>query len=608
MNWDRIIKLNFGLLLFTLLMLWIRPLNDLRSYVLIGGRDFSDKVFVYGDSVMEQVFAVDRDADSIEILVAPLDKTSGGSYYVFVLDGEGIQLDSFETPIGMIPNSGLMKYHISDGLKSGRDYRIEVKAPELRQDTAIMVSSAISAYKKHFNVFAFLAIILAFSIANLWFVFEKYNIEVLSMPVLIATGLIMFLILAPGSAPDESFHYYSSLKMSNVLMGREDINHVEAGYEYEFTDGINANSAYVKQWSVFKKLSGDGREMISCEQGSSPVSNPLAHLAPAIGITIGRFMGLGFIGIYTLGRVFNMAQYIALVYMAIKLVPKNKELMLITAIVPMAMQQCTCMSYDSIVNGLSMLFTAYVLRMINNKKGLEIKSIVICTLIIIALAPIKVVYIILVLLLLAVSKDYAKKVLPIIGLAGMVLLFFKWRTIWDIMNNSVGEAWWTGGLESHTLSFVLEHPLRYIKAIVYSVENDGLTYLKDMIGIGLSTSRVAIPDYLAITYISIIVLCALTEKESILENKWQRRVFLLTSLIGTVAIFTVYLLNCTIYGQPRIMGVQGRYFIPFIVPVLYCIQRKKLKLDIDRRILFVPVWFIQIGYIVYALSQISYDI
>ncbi len=603
-----LIKLNIGLIILTLMMLWIRPLDDLRNYVLVGNRDFSDRVFVYGESVMSQEFTLDVDADTVEILVSAIDKNIGGTYNVRLYDRDGNSICSFETYVSELPDDAVMKYRIRGGLSGGYNYRIVVDAPDLTQETAIIVAGSVSVYKTYFNLFAVLAILLVFIAANIWVRCRDKSIELISLPVLIISAFVFFLILAPGSTPDESFHYYSSFRSSNMLMARKDVNLMESGYRYDFVDGSNDVGSYLKQIKDIRRLKDVDRELIPCEQDTSTYRNIFAHLAPALGITLGRLAGLNFMGIYTLGRLFNMLQYVFLAYFAVRLVPRNKELMLMIAIMPMVLQQCVCMSYDSIVNGLSLLFISYVLKIIYDKRGMTVKQAIICVLLMAILAPVKIVYVVLALLLLAVSKDYAKKTIPVIGIAGIVLLVFKWKDIWVVLNNSVGEAWWTGGLESHTLSFIFEHPLRYIRAVLYSIEADGLTYIKDMVGIGLSVSRITISDYIALIYIVLVVLCVFSEGEPVLENKWQNVVFVLTSVVGIMAIFTVYLLNCTVYGQPRIMGMQGRYFIPFIVPILYCIHGKNVRVEMNRRALFVPIWFIQIDYIIYALNQVGYDI
>ncbi len=603
-KWKPYIKLNTALLVFVLIMLWIRPVVSLREYVIPAVPDFNDRTIVYGDRKMEQSFLIGKDADAVELYMVAINETGFGRYDIAIKDQEGNITGSWTGNIRDISRDARMTYRIRDGISGDRRYFIEVSGSELDPDNAIMVANGFSVYKERLNLYAVFALAVLFITANTWLAMRDKDISKRALPVLAGCGIITFLILAPGSLPDEEFHYYSSFKMSNVLMGRGNINEVEEAYRFAYSPGINTNSAYVDQLYGIGRITGaEGK--FECSEGADPYKNPVSHLAAALGITAGRIFRLNYAGVYALGRLFNMIQYVIMEYIAIRIIPHNRELMLMLSILPMVLKQCSGMSYDAVVNGLSFIFISYILKIINDDKGILKHNAVICALILIVLAPVKVVYIILAILLLAVSKKYILRLVLPLGAVGTVFLMLKWNTIVSIANSSTGEPWWTGGLESHTFSFLYEHPLRYIRALIYSIEMDGLTYIKDMAGIGLATGSVVIPDYLALGLIILVILCALTGENPFREERWQKTIFIITSVIGVVSIFTLYLFNCTVYGQPRIMGAQGRYFIPFMVLPLFCIGGKRINIDIDRSKLFVPVWFIQTGYIIYALSQVN---
>ncbi len=476
--------------------------------------------------------------------------------------------------------------------------------------TAVMVLikplSKLKGLTEMVNVFALIAIVTVFLMANIWLALKDRGVVSYALPVTLLAGFMMLVLLAPGSAPDEKFHYYSSLKLSNVLLFRSNINEMECEYEFTLEEMRNANDSFVMQKEgLFRRGSFDNGTM-EVPDAASPYRNFISHLAPAIGMSIGRLLRLNFISVYFLARLFNLIQYALLAYLAVRLVPVNKELMLMIALMPMPLQQCTGTSYDSVLNGLSMVFIAYVLKIINSRKRPAVKELVICLILLILLAPVKIVYILLAIMLLAISKDYLIKALPVFIVAGVVLFMIKGDDIMAIASGSYGEEWWTGGLEAHNIAFLYQFPLRYIKAIIYSLEMDGITYIKDAAGIGLCAASVTIPDMFAIGYLLVMFLCALSVREYIVPERWQRVMILITSVMGIMAIFTVFLFGCTVYGRPRIMGAQGRYFLPFLIPAIYCLKGKRIHTDIERSDLLLPAWFILMGYVIFAAGQVSY--
>lgn len=62
----------------------------------------------------------------------------------------------------------------------------------------------------------------------------------------------------------------------------------------------------------------------------------------------------------------------------------------------------------------------------------------------------------------------------------------------------------------------------------------------------------------------------------------------------------------TNYGNAFIAGVQGRYFIPFIIPIILIMRTDKITVNVDNNKLFCVYWFLQAGVMNCILSNVVY--
>lgn len=70
------------------------------------------------------------------------------------------------------------------------------------------------------------------------------------------------------------------------------------------------------------------------DMGSNP---PQAKILSALGITIGRVLGLGAVPVYYLGRLFNFAGFVALAYFAVRFTPVGKRIFMVASCLPMTL-------------------------------------------------------------------------------------------------------------------------------------------------------------------------------------------------------------------------------------------------------------------------------
>ena len=641
-----IISFNISLLLFMFLMLWIKPVDGLRKYNIYSHPGEAEEVIlpVYGDRSVTQFFICSDNSDSFEIFLSPVNKEYHGSFKVSLLNETGGIIEEWNTD-KLDTADGWVQYRLKNGMIGlGQDYRLVITAPDLDEFGAIGVSAFIPVdrvdgtgnllyegstdddhngmtmsfgiYRHMINVFAIAAFICFFAGVNVCYVLRDKGTEKLALPVLITSGLIMMLLLAPGSGPDDIYHYYSSIGLSNKLLLRDNINEIEKKYKSDLPIHHNTNTALVETFEGLRYRVGSEEGTFIYEGRMDKLKWPLSHLAQAVGITIGRLLKLGFIRVYTLGRLFNMAAYIALALLAIRLVPVNKELMLMMAILPMSMQQATQLSYDAPVNGLALVYVGYVLKILYEKKEFSWKNSLICTLLLTSISPLKVVYILLGLMMLLIPgfgfRSLADRIIKI-GFQAVCALISLILTrggdvTANVVRNSANVAGSVGApeVQNYSIRFFFGYPVRFVRFIISNGESHFSDMVKGMIGGSLSGFTLNIPDYLVMFFALCLIICAVAGKEVVIEKWWQAVIMVLMVIMGYCAILTVFAFAETIYGIPYIGGTQGRYLIPFLFPAMYCLCGRKNSININRFSLFIPLAFIEIGYISEVISSISF--
>ena len=121
----------------------------------------------------------------------------------------------------------------------------------------------------------------------------------------------------------------------------------------------------------------------------------------------GRILQLSPMIIFYLGRLTNLFMYIALVFMAIKIIPSEKWKMIIMmiALFPMSMNLAATVSPDTVILGTSLLAIAYAMHLKFESKTITFKNIIIFGILCMIPTVCKVVYFPLCLLVFLFPKE-----------------------------------------------------------------------------------------------------------------------------------------------------------------------------------------------------------
>ena len=638
--------LYFALLIvWASLLTWIKPPRILYRNVIKrqitdeSGKQVERYIQVYGNQTVRQTFIPEKKWSTITLLLGNNGETYDGSYNVKIYDDSHDILAEWKKQKFELQSAGLWITFRQCGFsaEAGKQYTIEISAPELTKENSVHVTvSSKTLYtdgqltlpegdskgtlyfevgREYINYFV-IAVFFILGVLVIFWWFNRYKpIEKLAPVLILGTGICMILLMAPLSEPDDKYHYESALMLSNAVMGKKDLGSVEK--EYVNYSGlmlhINVNSAFVRVLGDARHPRRANRNLTYLYRVQDGLYMPLAYMPQAIGLAIARKIHLNFSYAYYLGRLFALMAYCIMVCGAIHLMPKKKMLVLMWALFPMVLQQGTSYSYDTMINGLSLLYYAYVMKLavgdgIEKERKVQWSHMMTAGVLLGLLSPIKFIYFLSVLALLIIPPEKFKSRRDRglkIGLAVLIAMGMIVVTEFPTIRVLLAGGQLDADVSRYTLATILARPIESVKIILSSIDEQLWTLLQQSIGSALGGLNVFIPD-LTIFGFMLLIMIALSSggKESIQLINGQRGVLLLLCFCELVGVFVGMMIGWTQYGLKSIQGMQGRYFLPFTIPFLIAVEPRKIQSHVSNQKLIGLFWFLEISVIVAVFSQI----
>lgn len=455
---------------------------------------------------------------------------------------------------------------------------------------------AISHSRKALLFFAILVVLLV----GIWLLyrFAFFRIKEIvprvifpvSLTVLAVTSALFF---PAGSIPDEPYHFFRSYELSNLISG-QDVHSVRVEDSPLFSLGEGMSTEICDEaWDRTGEHVVDGAEsgllsvydINTADQKALHDPDYLSDYLPqqklpsAIGISLAKAFGLNYVSLFYFGRIFNAIYGIALIVVAVRLTPVGKNAMMVASVLPMTVHLLGSYSYDVGTMGLAFLATALILRLVMGKNALTKKDVIPSLAVLFLLAPCKVVYsCVAILLFLIDRKRFTSRKSQILYWLSIVvvilvpLLVVKLPSLLGLVSGGTGDS-----PDYYTLASIVGDPLSSAAMFMRTLEIFGWSWLMTMVGgsLGWFQANVAFPNYVSVGLLAILLLSSLKSIDD------EREVFCsarFAAVLGfCVCAFCVIMSMWTGWTAPTeqiIQGVQGRYFIP-LLPLLLIAFRPK---------------------------------
>lgn len=414
-----------------------------------------------------------------------------------------------------------------------------------------------------------------------------HNLFLLAAGVL---GVLFMFVLPPYSIYDEASHIQSTLYYSARLTGDQPANskHLYRRAEDNITGFMNLapkRDQYYYIWShLFDKA--DSGEMVKSEK-FSPLGQPAQYFFPAVGVTLARAIGLGQVGTLYLGGLFQLAVYIAILYLAIRLTP-FKALFAMLGILPFMLGSAGSYLYDVPLNALSFLLAGYVFYLVFTKPKMRWWDIALLAVIALLVVPMKYAYMPLVLLPLLIPKEkwprqISKKVFCIVlilaAVAAVGVLIGS-----DLLSKLKVGAISIGGGEVYSFGALFHFPREFPRLFL-------ATFI-DQMGLVLRAGEFSLilqmPEWLHFVMAMLLLLAVFPARDQSIHilQKWQKGWMVGIAVLVYILILFAALL-WTPVGSYHIAGLQSRYLIP-VLPLIVLLAQGLLrrKRENDRVLMY----------------------
>ena len=431
-------------------------------------------------------------------------------------------------------------------------------------------------------------------------------------------GLIMMFLIPTWQIPDESTYLWmigmsiENEEFSEILMNSVGIHNDDIIFDYSEKIDIDE-----QERAMLKKPDYNKKDVMPKGMNLSIIK----HLPATMGILLGILFGLPTYWVLQMGELASLVFYVLICYIALKLMPIKKELLAMFMFVPIVIQQAGSLSYDAVLIPLCFLFISYVLNLKYTKDNISIKDFVILILIWAVISYIKLPYCFLGLLVFVLPLEKICIQLKEIKINGDVIK--KWRILALLMLSIImlsvifvlKSNFWiqlvlTVFAEWKIVIYLLWQTIEtwYEFLIVSSIGNFG--WLDTPICFGIAI----------ITYIAFLIVSLFNsgnDKKNIIK-KWDAFVIwgtavvltffssialinhtIMVTLYGSESATETYNLREALYQIPYIGGLQGRYFIPFLI--LFFLPLPQIK-RINKKRMFIIIAIFEGLYLAYIVG------
>ncbi len=399
---------------------------------------------------------------------------------------------------------------------------------------------------------------------------------------------VCFLFATPAlQVPDEYEHFYRALYVSEGHMFPEKVGNMSGVYIPESVQ-LTASTIF-KEWFSFTKdredklnitpllnikFSSQNRVFEDISRIAVITYSPIPYILSAFAITIGKLFNLPPIILIYLGRLANLLSWIFLTYLAIRIIPVHKWVLLMIALIPMTLFEVASLSADSLILGLSFIIVAIFFKFAfdRNKKHINKKDIYILFILLLLLSLSKQIYFLLLFLIFLIpSQKFGgrKNMFFITGILFIAIIMISGG--WNLLVKDLYVPIVPQISISAQIAYMLGDPLRFPYALLKTFYYRGFSY--QLLFVGNFLLDIPLPIWWIGFYVFSIIPVALMDKSKVLISKNQKLISLFIFVIVFLLVCAFVYVSWTVVGQNIIDGIQGRYFIP-ILPLLFLLLFK----------------------------------
>jgi uncharacterized membrane protein len=459
--------------------------------------------------------------------------------------------------------------------------------------------------------------------------------EGLFMTLSILFGVLFVFLVPPMQTPDENSHFYQAYSVSNLkILPEKFVENGKTKFGAKIPKSVSTAAETLKasvagkpdisfDEHLLKQFINQPLELRNTQyQTGAALYAPVVYIPQAIGITVGKIFNSSPLVMMWLARLANLALWVSLIYLAIKLIPVAKWAMVVLALNPMAVFLSASLSADVMTTALVFLLFSIVTMWFVKNEAITYRwtAIIIGLLGLIALT--KQINVLFALLLFAIPWQRFKSIRNylIFCIGGTVLavgIGVLWTFAISEPSHASAQAMRPGVViaPAEQLAGILHHPAGYVRTLVanYIIVSPGYpgdSVFRSFFGtFGWFDTTIPLWTIVLYTFGLLLALGFQLGRDIVVPIR-QKLILLAIFVLAAVGNITAMYVFFTPVGAHIIEGVQGRYFIPASILLIALFTARKKLLFVKEKtlasVLLVTVSIVLVSSIATIIGRYYY--
>lgn len=400
------------------------------------------------------------------------------------------------------------------------------------------------------------------------------KVELSLFLILLIFGLPMIVLIPPGAGYDEEDHLIrvweiSALSLIPGQMPPQELKYPIVFRDFAYRQQGSAGVIDAGFWQSYLRAPVSERGFVRRELDTKSVYSPVLLFPQAVAMRLfGRNIGVPTLPAFSLSRLAGLLSYLVLIWLALRLMPFGKWTLLVLAVSPMALFQAATLTPDTISNGIGFLFIAGCLWLAKAPQiGWREAGALVVLIFLLFLAKLNIVPLILLPFLLILPPKFESKRLYALLLAITVALFLIEVAGWNwVASRNFDSLLLDEANPRAQILYMLTDPFAFLLTLLKDAAAHGWTYLQGWIN-GYGYYYWIPPQIVSLFYLLSLLAVLALDSTSEFINRKTRVIFLLVFAAGYTATIASLYVSYTPVGAEQVSGVQGRYFVPLVLPL-----------------------------------------
>lgn len=457
--------------------------------------------------------------------------------------------------------------------------------------------------KKYYLVILIIALIAATVLYYMVFI-RKSKLHNILLAAILSVGTFVMVLIPPFASADEDTHLNVASYYANMITGVGDAGTENNLYykracdaEYGTNHDMSAKNYIKVAKDLFTRPDENGKKIVIDEGAHVNMTGAkiVIYLPAVVGVMFSRLIGVSTTMMVFICRILMLAVYATLCYLAIRKIPTGKNLLMVIMLLPSSLMRAGFVSEEAVIDGALFLFMAYVVNAAFTDRTIKVSEAVtmgICGALVTfgkggAYIPL------LLTLFIIPKKNFGSKIkYPVIVagaviLTGILFVLSNPSLLGDVVGNNT-DLYYTEA-KGYSLGHIISHPKESCGVLVATWLLHGPLRFTELTAGNAGYLQIPSSSILVGAFVIVMLLAVMnTNGEELCYSRKQKTISIVGALCSAALVVLSMWLFYTPMGEGAVIGLQGRYFLPLLFPVLMVFKNKTLvvKKDIGAVLIF----------------------